>query len=378
MIKKIMLIAIVCCVLTACGRQNDNSGIDDPLYFEIKIPEDLHYKHMTVPDSIFSFVEYIPLETSDETIFDMNFSFIVNDGQFYLFDRNSKTILCFDSDGNFILKKSLEGRGPGEFVRADDFRVIDGEFFFMSVSPDRIMKYSRELEFVNSLPLGFASDYFEKTKQHFYFHTRINLEEKYSIHVIDTLGKVVNRYFEFDKTAMHVTGRGLTSCNDTVYAVFYNDYNIYQLTPEGYSVYATLDFGEDNVSEEMRKESNYPDETLMFNYLKEHKFRPPVGLGDVYISDKYLIVGYSSWMLNRYLIYNKSNDIVYDQAITNSPAYPLVRGTQFMAFKDNMLYTVVPASAIVRAISSGDGVFPDKLKNISSTDNPVVVVYGLR
>lgn len=72
---------------------------------------------------MFSKVEIIPMETTDETV--MGYppkKMLVNDGQFYFLAQKAQVICQFDENGRFVKKINYHSSGPQEYSDISDFR----------------------------------------------------------------------------------------------------------------------------------------------------------------------------------------------------------------------------------------------------------------
>ncbi|MDR3095059.1 MAG: 6-bladed beta-propeller, partial [Bacteroidales bacterium] len=63
---------------------------------------------------IASDVTYIPLETSPECLIGRIDKIISFDDKYYILDRQTESILVFDSTGKYLFKIAQIGNGPGE------------------------------------------------------------------------------------------------------------------------------------------------------------------------------------------------------------------------------------------------------------------------
>lgn len=113
-------------------------------------------------DSLLSTAEYVPLETSDESLIGQLDEIIISDKYIVLLDRfQTQTIFIFDLSGSFIRKIHNIGKGPGEFTQPTDI-IIDEEsdqILLLHGFPSKIIKYKLNGEFVGEigLPMRFSA-----------------------------------------------------------------------------------------------------------------------------------------------------------------------------------------------------------------------------
>jgi len=376
----LLLFASMAFLAISCAdRKGDLNNLSDLPYFKILIPEDLKKAGWIPADSVFSSVEYISLETSKEVVLspEGRLKIFVEADTLYILDLPASAIYCFAPDGRHLKTLSREGRGPGEYIRPCDLVVEKGMIFVLCDGPNQIVKYDSDLNYIGRISLPFDVTSFTKSHDLFFLHTRINRGEKYSVHVIDTNGAIISKYIPFQELAVANEQQCIWQHNGKAYAEFHNDYNVYELTREGYKVFATLDFGKDNLPEEAREWSNYTSDKTA-EYVSQNNMRPPQGIDKVFVNDKYLIVQYASLSIRRSLIWNRESGEVFDEAISSTINYPVIQGGQFRWLLENRLYVLTTASKIHGTIKNGYGIFPTFLSSLNPEDNHVLAIYTLK
>jgi hypothetical protein len=165
--------------------------------------------------------------------------------------------------------------------------------------------------------------------------------------------------------------------NNAVYAEFHNDYNVYELSRDGFRIFATLDFGKDNLPEDAKEWSNYGSDKTA-EYVRQNNLRPPQGLDKIFVNDNYLVVQYTGFYISRSLIWNRKSGEIHDRAISNTRSYPVIQGATFHSLVDNRLFVLTPASLISGCIENGYGDFPSHASSIKPEDNHVLTIYTLK
>lgn len=348
-------------------------------YFEINIPDDLHVSGMIPADSVFSAVSYIPLEYNSDAVLSEceQIKLFIEEDLIYVLDLRQRVVVCFSSDGKHLKTLARRGRGPDEYSRVGDLFVDSGTIYLLCESPEQIVVYDKDHNYVKRISLPFDATSFAKSNSLFYIHTKVNREEKYAVHIIDSNGVVLNKYMTFEELSIPNNLQSMWVHNGAVYAEFANDYSVYELTKEGSRVYATLDFGKDNLPTEAKNWGNYMSDKTA-DYVRQNNYRPPQGLGNVFVNDQYLIVQYVGFLLRRSLIWNKVTGEIYDKAISNTEDFPVVQGTRFRWLIDNKLYTLTPAGMISRLVENGYGNFPQEIAAITPDDNFILTIYTLK
>ncbi|GAB6010955.1 6-bladed beta-propeller [Viscerimonas tarda] len=156
-IKIYLLIVIFPVLSLSCKHKEEirEVGMDNSLVKTILIdPDDFDKKEPARISEIANGVEYIPLQTEDSILIGKIGKLIVRDNLFYLWDKLSETIFCFDSAGRFIHKIHKQGLGPEEYPRISDFTIDmkHGDIYIYSDMGQAFYKYTKEGYFIKKIP----------------------------------------------------------------------------------------------------------------------------------------------------------------------------------------------------------------------------------
>ncbi|SFB24897.1 hypothetical protein SAMN04489723_10679 [Algoriphagus aquimarinus] len=135
-------------------------------------------------------MEYIKLETSEESLMSRVGEIIIKNKYIYVRDYDQQIIFLFDKKGKYITKLDKKGEGPEEYSHLDKFRVDDKEEFIEILdfrgSKSRLLRFSNisfNLQEVNRFSVPTSNSWQkEKNSNTFYFSTQqidntINNEE---------------------------------------------------------------------------------------------------------------------------------------------------------------------------------------------------------
>ncbi|MDR1897865.1 MAG: 6-bladed beta-propeller [Prevotellaceae bacterium] len=89
---------------------------------------------------ISSQINYIQLETSEESLTGEIRQIKIKNGNIFILD-NTPNILMYDMSGKFIRKIGRRGQGPGEYITILDFLVSDSAIYTMDRMQLKIIKY---------------------------------------------------------------------------------------------------------------------------------------------------------------------------------------------------------------------------------------------
>ena len=155
-------------LLTAgCGGGNKQSTDD---LVTVDVTKNYPQKELVLQD--FMNVEYIPLETTDESV---TGGYIMDIGKNYILARNTGRgdgdVFVFDRAGSYVRKFNRKGNGPGEYI--DAFTVFldeDNEEIFVDDSPQKSIKvydlygkFKREFKYKEGTSYGRMLNYDKKS-----------------------------------------------------------------------------------------------------------------------------------------------------------------------------------------------------------------------
>lgn len=162
--NKILIITLLGVgICTACGNKKQaakeeavDTGFNvitlDP---KQKVEDNSFISH--IADSI----EYIPLQTTDSVVIGKIGKIIFWNNHFYVLDRLTETIFCFDNKGKFLNKLSKKGVGPGEYYSITDFNISKNGEIWVYSSAQAFFKYDiSNSRFLKRIPTAIVAESF--------------------------------------------------------------------------------------------------------------------------------------------------------------------------------------------------------------------------
>ena len=194
-IKYIICVSVILTLNFSCSKNESNVSvkriqIKDPIYTKLNLSE------------IAEKIDYISLEANYNSLID-NINFLNNDVKFErdnIYINNSGQLLRFSSDGRFLNKIGNRGKGPEEYIEADNFSITKNKdqtiVNVFSAAQRKLFQYDEKGVYlkhlyINFWPTGISSS---DTK-----HILINdfgrrEESNYStLSFLDSKGKIKNR-----------------------------------------------------------------------------------------------------------------------------------------------------------------------------------------
>lgn len=149
-----------------------------------------------IADSVY----YIPLETDSNSVFGRIKNQIENiqitNSRIFVNDGNQ--LLSFDYKGKFINKISRKGRGPSEYIKIDDFALIENErqIVIKCDAQQKLIFYNYENKYIKSLKINSWPSHLSILNNKYIVLAnekgRRNLIEYYTFSVVDFSGKFEN------------------------------------------------------------------------------------------------------------------------------------------------------------------------------------------
>jgi len=354
-------------------------------------------------DQVFSEIEYIPLETTKESLFGDISKMEVTDDAFVILDRDTKCILTFDKKGKYRSKIAL-GKyvGPGVDMETLYPRFTlekNGTDYTIRVSMadlahtfDRDSRLLEDPRKINMKREPSATHRFSDSLRAIY-HFRSD-EGHYRYAFLDEENRVVAKYFEIDTTDMSgdfgVGGPGFTPTDDpeVFHAVRYYDYNIYRVDKNGLSVAYTLVFPEKRtIPADFNTNKIYHGKQIDYFFRNHEKI---FGIGHVYKIGDFLYVKCGS--LNAEIRKNGSfvYDLEHDYLISLnrldpdelSHHLPIIGDwhNDFKQYDGTYLYASLSSREMFEhyaEIKKNHPVFPPEMQRYfekgSKNDNPVII-----
>ena len=130
------------------------AGFAQPNPIEIKIdPKDMPEGDLRMSDLIES-IEYIPLETTDESILDDNLVYDLNDNHVVAGYYNGEAVCLFNHKGKFVRTIGQKGAGPEEYLYISQLFIDPNNRYIIVIDGLKKIYYNMEGKFLYSSPLS--------------------------------------------------------------------------------------------------------------------------------------------------------------------------------------------------------------------------------
>ncbi len=102
-------------------------------------------------------IEIVPLESIQEALIGEVKKVVIKDSSIYILDRKQNSLLHFSSKGKFLKKIQDIGGAPHEYQIMLDFMVDERNNFVFGLTPYKLIKYNRNLEFLESVKIPYMA-----------------------------------------------------------------------------------------------------------------------------------------------------------------------------------------------------------------------------
>jgi hypothetical protein len=165
------------------SQETDDSGIN------IKVGSE-NYLDQVNYSSIFDKVEYVKLETTEESLIGSISKIMYAKNQFFILDKQQRALLVFSDTGKFLWKINKQGNGPGEYRTITDFDLNNDKLFLFDIS-SKVLEYDLSGNFVKDYPMRKYGQSIAVNDPFFYLYTcnQPTEEGKYQVLIMDDYGQ---------------------------------------------------------------------------------------------------------------------------------------------------------------------------------------------
>lgn len=255
---KASFIIILSILISSCKFQKDNeSDYDVPNDSNVEIFKfDSFGKDSLLKYSdVYSKIEYIPLETTDETLIaEITNLEVLENGDLLVFDLTKGAVILFDKTGKYIRHIGHKGKGHNEYMfpKLMKYDKYSKQVIIFDSAKSNLMFYNLQGELVSVADIDmYISDLAVLDKNHLcvYMNYRDDLTMKqkgYNIKIINKKGLIVSEYKEYgeDMQLFHPFCRHtFTQMSDGIYFIQPYSYLVSSINIDGINKAFYMDFG---------------------------------------------------------------------------------------------------------------------------------------
>lgn len=259
----IILILLTCCLLSSCSLQNKNQASD--FIYSYSDLKEYSTAITQSNDLLKSSLEYVELETTDNSLVGYIEKIVVNDSLIYI--KSDGYLHLFDRSGKFRNSIGQVGQGPKDVISIFDF-AVDAKtqhVYILDLQGQKINVYKNDNTFLCSIPCKDGISRHVEVYNQDVCITYMNLmgNEPFKFRSMDKVGNILHSsvndirfesiqpFAVSDCKTMQEVGNGLLirqNFNDTVYTYLPDKRNI--------SIRYAFDFGNLKLSNESLRDLN--------------------------------------------------------------------------------------------------------------------------
>ena len=353
-------------------------------------------------------IEYVPLETTKESLVDIIINNLVfyENGALYLLQRNG-TIKIFDKQGTYINSINRKGRGPQEYERLLVMDIDESTGNICVRGYRKILEYSRSGQFIRRITFpdedeskGIYLFLLKKLGDFYIMTSAINKQSVYSAFIMDSTSRVIMKlnYPQEEVDFVQTLSRSFTFIEPQIYKHdgsirLINGYNKYVLSISknlsvdtifiiNYGKYKTVDESARNPSSpylwrqfDIFESNNYLFMQFHVGSLTDKPAKKINARGETYVYP--LSCSIFNKLTGEFIFLDQPeiNHLGFVEDLEGGPAiWPKYISA------DNYMISYIPAHEFIEHAENNK--VSDKFKTIASrlkeTDNPVLVMVKLK
>ena len=347
----IFVIAIISC--------NNNTvvtnKVDPNVYNGKQIDVDLTNNNICYSSTLYDTISYIKLETNPNCVIGVIDNILHINNKFVIVDMTvAKSIFLFDSNGRFIKKIGVTGRGPQEYDSPDGvvYNKYRDEIIVWCNNLKKLLTYKLDGSFVSEIKLDwyiYALSVYDKNTLLLYFNnvvqSTLSKKDAFNFLFIDLKGNIIAKQAQIEIKPDMFSG----PCKYSL--ISYKDFTLFTFPYENtiYTVYKDssmvakyfVNYGERNIPNDLttgktfrqvNNELTKMDVGILVKFLEADSF--------IYLASRYKKTGI-------YSIYNKNSQSVlsYDKEINDlntmfpSPIITSISSDSLIGFCESNQFT---------------------------------------
>jgi hypothetical protein len=377
----------------------DNSEIKnfstskDENFEKIVIPSDLFDKPLDV-SKLITDVKIVTLETNYIALIGSVKTILFDSNSYFIHDQKNNKLLRFDSEGYFLNKIGVLGKGPRENRSVSDiaFDVNKKRISIYDMRKRKITSYKYSGEFIDTNPTFYSFSQHEYLDDGFVFKIgaitggHIPQIKSYSLLFADKNHRPIKRAFKNPKKPLKFTVLNrLTKTHDKVYYNHRLSNEFYEVKKDSLKLVAEFEFEKNGIPEDLWKQNN-----LSINEFKR------ISSKNFFLGNRYIItddicytnvIGGNRGRTANVFYNRKSKSILYgiskrieDSNVQESDVlynYPYAYDQE-----TNRFISILYPEKLLSFSNKHPNLFSketkETLKYIKETDNPIILTYKLK
>ena len=150
MINRLRIYILATSMIIICSCRNSVPAIEESEEHILDVVSAIDSAAIRNASEFIKSINYIPLETTPNSIIDRIDKFIIQNGKIYISDNN-RTINIFDMKGRHLNTLNKMGRGSEEYTNISSFTIDSNGNILIMTPMDGILKYDPEMKFIRKI-----------------------------------------------------------------------------------------------------------------------------------------------------------------------------------------------------------------------------------
>ncbi|MDR1700135.1 MAG: 6-bladed beta-propeller [Lachnoclostridium sp.] len=329
--------------------------------------------------------EVIRLETNDDCVIGGVTRLYFRQDMMFIFDEESKSVLCFNDDGTFNHRIGSRGRAANEYLDVWDVFVSDDTVFVYDNETYKILCYDFSGKFLRKIDVsGFpVNNILVKDNKIYLSNYWGNTEEdRYRFFVTDLNGELIKKELPFEPQdeGYSFSGNRYSLFADSLGVNIWDV--IYRISGDEITPRYHIDFGNRALPRKYYPVDlkNLVSEGVHDKYI--------LGVENMYESSRYLLFDFEYVDDSYVAVYDKRDDkIVISESLQNNSLLDMSPGRYFI--ENDNLYSYYPATDILffdeyiwsqppHAGTEDSDVMKAGIAGMTEDDNGVIIRHKLR
>jgi hypothetical protein len=384
-----ILVILFCGFLLKCTNSPTIADKTPVTTIKLEAQKSNNIKKMS---EIFNIHKYITLEISDSCIIGEISKIIVADNCFWILDKVSMSVFCFDITGKFIFKINSIGKGPSEYKRITNIAYRNNRLFIFE-SGHQILEYDAKGKFISRIGTKlYASEFDAIDSSNYIFYGNFMPNKiPYNVFITDNKLNIKKTYLS---TLRITEGNSfvkkiMNSSNFSDTITIWEQYNdtIYQFNEGRLSKKFLIDYSNNNpeVASKILKmvNSKNSNASIVYKYEKEKNY---CNLMYVQETVNHFFILYQQDNYYHYVFYEKKTGKSIDlrkEMSDESTDPPLVNDLDggkyylYYASDRDYIYSVINPYELINSSLSNKALEEVKSK-LDENGNPVIVLLSLK
>ena len=384
--NKFVTVSILILLLFSCMSEKSSIGVDAE---NIIVVNETGLNIKRKASDIFSRIDILTLETTENSLIGSIDKIVPVEDTFFLQDNKSNSIVLFNRSGNFLKRIWRQGRGPGEYIKLDDFTITrTGTIIILDGQSRKLIFLDKEGTYLTQQELPIYVDALECINDSLIVFNGSSIGDR--VILWDIMNeKIIVSYIKYDRKYSSRIIKPLIKYGDNIYFQRANSSIIHNMTEKRLEEKWFINFGKRNINLEKMIlipqfggfYVNPPSTTTIHEFIETDKYislnfqceemdEYPYYIFNSKSTDKQIFLNYNHYIDD--LIFHKAPP----NAVTATDSGEFVAWTLPHSFREN-LTSYDPKNLKGDELDRWNDI-QRQMEKINDFDNPILLIFTLK